>query len=99
MDTVRMTLREIAAVRPEIDVAKMRPMHVVTYAAPDGLQIPAYLTLPDDVTGPMPTIALIHGGPVARDRWAWNAEVQLLASRGYVVFQPQFRGSSGFGKR
>jgi len=99
LDTGRMTLREIAAAKPAVDVAKMRPMQIVTYAAPDDLQIPAYLTLPDDVTGPMPAIVLIHGGPVARDRWAWNAEVQLLASRGYVVFQPQFRGSSGFGKR
>ena len=44
-------------------------------------------------------VVVVHGGPVARDHWAWDAEVQLLAARGYVVFQPQFRGSSGFGKR
>jgi len=44
-----------------------------------------------------PTIVLIHGGPWVRDQWQWNSEVQLLADRGYVVLQPQFRGSSGFG--
>jgi dipeptidyl aminopeptidase/acylaminoacyl peptidase len=51
------------------------------------------------MSGPGPVVVLIHGGPTARDSWEWNAEVQLLASRGYVVFQPQFRGSSGFGRR
>jgi dipeptidyl aminopeptidase/acylaminoacyl peptidase len=44
-------------------------------------------------------VVLIHGGPNVRDRWEWNEEVQVLASYGYVVFQPQFRGSSGFGRR
>ena len=43
-------------------------------------------------------VVLIHGGPISRDEWAFNAEVQLLADRGYLVFQPQFRGSSGFGR-
>lgn len=42
---------------------------------------------------------LIHGGPLARDHWGWDADVQLLANRGYMVFQPQFRGSSGFGRK
>jgi dipeptidyl aminopeptidase/acylaminoacyl peptidase len=44
-------------------------------------------------------VVLIHGGPQVRDRWQWNAEVQMLASHGYAVFQPQFRGSTGFGRR
>jgi len=43
-------------------------------------------------------IVLIHGGPWARDRWEWDSQVQILAAHGYAVFQPQFRGSSGFGK-
>jgi dipeptidyl aminopeptidase/acylaminoacyl peptidase len=41
---------------------------------------------------------VVHGGPLVRDAWAWNANTQLLVSRGYAVFQPQFRGSAGFGK-
>ena len=44
-----------------------------------------------------PAVILIHGGPWVRDYWGWNPEVQLLAAHGYVVFQPQFRGSTGFG--
>src|SRR5205823_6513944 len=61
--------------------------------------IPAYLTLPPGSRERLPTVILIHGGPIARDHWRFDPDVQLLASRGYAVFQPQFRGSSGFGKR
>jgi dipeptidyl aminopeptidase/acylaminoacyl peptidase len=44
-------------------------------------------------------VVLIHGGPQARDYWGWNEEVQILSTHGYAVFQPQFRGSTGFGRR
>jgi dipeptidyl aminopeptidase/acylaminoacyl peptidase len=44
-------------------------------------------------------VVMVHGGPVVRDHWKWTDEVHLLATHGYVVFQPQFRGSSGFGKK
>jgi len=99
LDTTRMTLREIAAAKPGIDPGKMRPTQVVSYAAADGLTIPAYLTLPADGARDAPAVVVVHGGPIARDRWQWDPTVQLLASRGYVVLQPQFRGSQGFGKR
>ena len=97
LDTASMSMRPLLVARPSIDPARMRPMEVISYAAPDGLQIPAYLTRPVG-TGPHPTVVLVHGGPSVRDEWGFDPEVQLLASRGYVVFQPQFRGSSGFGK-
>jgi dipeptidyl aminopeptidase/acylaminoacyl peptidase len=78
----------------------MLPMETIRYAARDAMSIQAYLTRPTRTTdAPAPMVVLIHGGPHIRDRWEWNEEVQLLASRGYVVFQPQFRGSSGFGRR
>ncbi len=99
LDIPTMRLRTIAAANPLIKSEEMRPMSVVQYAAADGLVIPAYLTRPANAEGPQPTVVMIHGGPVARDHWRWDADVQLLASRGYVVFQPQFRGSSGFGKK
>jgi dipeptidyl aminopeptidase/acylaminoacyl peptidase len=69
------------------------------YAARDGLQIPVYVTLPPDkAAGPRPAIVLVHGGPYVRGgSWEWDAEAQFLASRGYVVLQPEFRGSTGFG--
>ncbi|MDP9125463.1 MAG: S9 family peptidase [Pseudomonadota bacterium] len=98
LDTGTKTLKEIAAARPQIDPVRMQPMQRLHYPAADGLSIPAYLTLPGHPAKPAPTIVLIHGGPQARDHWAWNQDVQLFAAHGYAVFQPQFRGSSGFGK-
>jgi dipeptidyl aminopeptidase/acylaminoacyl peptidase len=98
LDTRTMEMRHIVAARKRIDPQAMRPMEVLRYAARDGLQIPAYLTKPA-ASGPQPMVVLVHGGPWVRDHWQWDAEVQLLAARGYAVFQPQFRGSSGFGKR
>jgi dipeptidyl aminopeptidase/acylaminoacyl peptidase len=100
LDTRTSKLREIGEARPGIDPARMRPMETIQYAARDGLTIPAYLTRPArPANDPAPMVVLIHGGPQVRDRWQWNEEVQLLASRGYVVFQPQFRGSTGFGRK
>ena len=100
LDTKTSKLREVGDAHPNIDPKRMRPMETIRYAARDGMTIPAYLTRPARAADtPAPMVVLIHGGPHVRDRWAWNEEVQLLASRGYVVFQPQFRGSSGFGRR
>ena len=70
----------------------------ITYKSRDGTPIPAYLTLPaDKTTGRGPLIVLPHGGPNDRDYPTFNWIVQFLASRGYAVLQPQFRGSTGFG--
>lgn len=97
-DTEQLKLRKIASARPAIDPIKMRPMRPFSYPAKDGLMIPAYLTRPSKADGPAPTVVMVHGGPTVRDRWEWNPDVQLLAAHGYVVLQPQFRGSSGFGR-
>lgn len=98
LDTEQMTLQTMVRSRTSIDPLKMRPMAAVAYPAKDGLMIPAYLTRPDDTNKPAPTVVMVHGGPQIRDQWGWNADVQLLAAHGYVVLQPQFRGSSGFGR-
>jgi len=97
LNAADMTMRLILVARSRVDPVQMRPMEIVSYAAPDGLNIPAYLTRPAG-EGPKPTVVMVHGGPAVRDEWSWDPEVQLLATRGYAVFQPQFRGSSGFGK-
>ena len=77
-------------------MAEMRP---IEYTARDGLNISGYLTIPVGVEPEnLPVVALIHGGPWIRDVWGWNSEVQFLANRGYAVFQPNFRGSTGFGR-
>ena len=99
LDTAKMTLRHIAQERLGLDSDDMRPMQTLTYKADDGLTIPAYLTLPDGPAKPGPMVVYIHGGPVARDDWGWDFDVQALAAAGYAVFQPQFRGSAGFGRK
>jgi dipeptidyl aminopeptidase/acylaminoacyl peptidase len=70
----------------------------VTIPAPDGAQIPAYLTLPPGRDAKnLPAIVLPHGGPSARDYWGFDWLSQFFAARGYAVLQPQYRGSAGFG--
>ena len=83
-----------------IDPAKMSPMSSIQYTARDGLNIHGYLTIPNGSDGKnLPLIVHPHGGPSARDYWGWNKDVQFLANRGYAVFQPNFRGSTGYGTR
>jgi dipeptidyl aminopeptidase/acylaminoacyl peptidase len=65
----------------------------------DGQSIPAYVTMRSDLgPGPHPAVVMPHGGPSSRDIWAFDWLGQFLAARGYVVIQPNFRGSSGYGK-
>lgn len=83
-----------------IDPNRMGRVEVVRYKARDGLEIPGYLTLPAGREPKnLPLVVWVHGGPWARDSWGWSAEPQFLASRGYAVLQPNFRGSMGFGSR
>jgi dipeptidyl aminopeptidase/acylaminoacyl peptidase len=69
----------------------------ITYRSRDGTQIPAYLTLPAGGGRNLPMILLPHGGPHARDFFAFDWWAAFLASRGYAVLQPNFRGSTGYG--
>lgn len=81
---------------PEAALAEMRP---VAYEARDGLRIPAYLTLPPGIDArPLPTVIYPHGGPSSRIARRFYFIGQFLANRGYAVFQPNFRGSTGFGR-
>lgn len=84
---------------PGIDSRQMATREMVHYQARDGLRIPAYLTLPRG--GPLknlPLVVLVHGGPWIRGgTWEWAPQSQFLASRGYAVLEPEFRGSHGFG--
>ena len=85
--------------RPELLRYRFAPMKPVTFRARDGLEIPAYLTLPVGVPAKhLPLVLLPHGGPWYRDEWGFDAFPQWLANRGYAVLQVQFRGSTGFGK-
>ena len=86
------------AAYPKLDEKALAPMKAVRYRARDGVEIQGYLTLPRGGQTNLPTIVLPHGGPSTRDVWGWHAEAQFLASRGFAVFQPNFRGSTGFGR-
>lgn len=75
-------------------------LEATQFAARDGLEIPVYVTYPAgwDRSKPGPTVIMPHGGPQARDYPGFDWWVHFLVSRGYAVVQPQFRGSSGFGR-
>lgn len=94
----------IGASRPWIESEDVGKTELVYYPARDGLQIPGLLTLPPgynkETDGPIPAIIHPHGGPWARDYADWDATgwVPFLTSRGYAVLQPQYRGSTGFGR-
>ena len=89
-------LAEVAPWLKEADLTEMKP---VTYTSRDGLTIHGYLTLPKGKAAKnLPVVVNPHGGPWYRDQWGFNPEVQFLASRGYAVFQMNFRGSTGYGR-
>jgi len=86
--------------RPQIKVEDLNPIGKVTFTARDGLKIPALLTIPKDKVSAMknlPTIIMPHGGPESHDTIDFDYEAQAFADAGYLVIQPQFRGSDGFG--
>ena len=99
-DTKTKELSKIADLSPwlnENDLAQMKP---ISYASRDGLTIHGYLTLPNGKTHKSLSVIIHpHGGPWVRDRWGFNPIVQFLANRGYAVFQPNFRGSTGYGRK
>ena len=77
---------------------QIAPVTETSYKARDGLDIPAFLTLPvKRKAGPLPFVVLPHGGPLAHDTGQFDYMAQFLASLGYGVLQPQFRGSTGHG--
>jgi dipeptidyl aminopeptidase/acylaminoacyl peptidase len=84
---------------PGINPLQMANTSFVRFKARDGREIPAYLTVPKGSGKQLPMVVLVHGGPWARGgHLGWNREVQFLATRGYAVLQPEFRGSVGFGR-
>jgi dipeptidyl aminopeptidase/acylaminoacyl peptidase len=97
-NTKKLTLQY--KVRERIPREHMASMQPVRYPSSDGLEIPAFLTLPRGVPAKnLPAIVLPHGGPWARDSWGFSNLAQFMANRGYAVLQPNFRGSTGYGKK
>jgi dipeptidyl aminopeptidase/acylaminoacyl peptidase len=86
-------------IREKLPRASLAPMKAVRYKSSDGLEIPAYLTLPKGVEPKgLPVVMVPHGGPWGRDSWGYNGFAQFLANRGYAVLMPNFRASTGYGK-
>ncbi|MFN7571878.1 MAG: alpha/beta hydrolase family protein [Betaproteobacteria bacterium] len=98
-DSKERRLTQIAKSFPEIDPAQMARTRFVRFKARDGMEIPMYVTAPRGAEGKkLPTVVLVHGGPHLRGHhWTWEPESQFLASRGYLVLRPDFRGSTGYG--
>ena len=91
-------LNLIGQKRPDISPVQMARQDFYKIKARDGLSIPVYLTKPAGKNLPM--VVMVHGGPYVRGhQWGWSASAQFLASRGYVVLEPEFRGSTGYGSR
>jgi dipeptidyl aminopeptidase/acylaminoacyl peptidase len=87
-------------VREKLPREALTPMQTIRYQSSDGLEIPAYLTLPKGIPAKsLPTLVVPHGGPWARDAWGYNPMAQFFANRGYAVLMPNFRGSTGYGKK
>lgn len=92
-------LNEIMLARPQLENVTLAHVRAVTYPAADGVQVPAYLTLPPghDTARGLPVVIFPHGGPEARDEWGFDWLPQYFAHLGYAVLQPNYRGSSGYG--
>jgi acetyl esterase/lipase len=92
--------RKVGNTRLDIKPQDMATTDFARIRARDGLEFPVWLTVPAGAKqgAPRPAVVLVHGGPWVRGRhWTWNADAQFLASRGYVVIEPEFRGSTGYG--
>jgi dipeptidyl aminopeptidase/acylaminoacyl peptidase len=93
-------LTKLYTAREKLPREALAPMKAVRYKSSDGLEIPAYLTLPKGVEAKnLPVVVVPHGGPWGRDSWGYNSFAQFLANRGYAVLQPNFRASTGYGKK
>ena len=87
----------IGSSKPLLTEDKLSDVKFISYTTRDGYKIPAYVTIPKG-KAPFPAVVMPHGGPWARDSQAYDEWAQLMAHHGYLVIQPQFRGSTGFGQ-
>jgi dipeptidyl aminopeptidase/acylaminoacyl peptidase len=93
---------DVGRVRSAVDPRRMGTLDLHRIKARDGLDLPVWVTMPAgaDPKKPHPAVVLVHGGPWLRGvTWGWDEDAQFLASRGYVVIEPEFRGSEGYGER
>jgi dipeptidyl aminopeptidase/acylaminoacyl peptidase len=91
-------LKYLGSRYPDLEKTSLSKTTGTRYKARDGMTLYGYISYPVTYNGtPCPMVVLVHGGPYARDKNEFNTWVQFLTNRGYVVFQPNFRGSTGYG--
>jgi dipeptidyl aminopeptidase/acylaminoacyl peptidase len=98
LDRATKKMEPLLLSREQLDGQQLAPVRAISYPAADGKMIPAYLTMAKE--GPAkgrPAVVLPHGGPSARDSFGFDWLAQFLASQGYAVIQPNYRGSAGYG--
>jgi len=94
------SLTKLYQSREKLPRASLSPMEAIRYKSSDGLEIPAYLTVPKGLGEKnLPLLVIPHGGPWGRDSWGYNPWAQFWANRGYAVLEPNFRASTGYGKK
>jgi acetyl esterase/lipase len=98
LDMQAKTLNVLTDAAPWLKKSRLCPVQPVSFSARDGLRLEGYLAMPPGASKehPVPLVVLAHGGPWVRDTSEFNPEVQFLASRGYAVLQPNYRGSVGY---
>jgi dipeptidyl aminopeptidase/acylaminoacyl peptidase len=101
LDLTTHALTPLGAARQDLEHVKMPARKAIRYKARDGLEIPAFLTLPPGREPKnLPLVMLVHGGPNLRGtHWEWNPEAAFLGAMGYAVLEPDFRGSTGWGRK
>ncbi len=83
---------------PEVDTSRFARSSLESYVARDGTKIPMFVRRPERCDGPCPVIVVFHGGPEAQALPGFNARAQLFVDAGYVLVEPNVRGSDGYGK-
>jgi dipeptidyl aminopeptidase/acylaminoacyl peptidase len=92
--------RLTTSLNPKIDRDHLVTAQVVRFASGDAVQIPGILYRPHSATAQAkaPALVMVHGGPGGQARLGYNPIAQYLANHGYVVYDINNRGSSGYGK-
>jgi dipeptidyl aminopeptidase/acylaminoacyl peptidase len=100
VDTNAGTVRTLAQAYPWLDGSALASIREVSIAARDGVALKGLLTVPAGREAvKLPLVVIPHGGPFwVHDDWGYDAEQQILASRGYAVLRVNFRGSGGYGR-
>ncbi|GMU68589.1 MAG: hypothetical protein AMXMBFR37_09220 [Steroidobacteraceae bacterium] len=97
-DVASRDLKFLYAAFPGLEPERLAPTEVLRSPMRDGTSITSYLTKPRSAAGSLPLVVMPHGGPERRDSLGFDPFVQALAAQGWAVLQPNFRGSSGYGK-